>query len=336
MKGAGVSKLRSEAFRRERKSSWLKLERLVVQAEHKGIQALSPEEMTTLTSLHRSVVSSLSVARSISLDKNLTEYLENLCTRSYFCVYGSKRRLRMTLAAFFLEDFPAAVRRFRWHVVTSAAFLVLGVLVGFVQTLQDQDMYYSFVAAGYADGRDPTASTEALAAALYDGGDSAAEVLSTFASFLFAHNAQIGMLAFALGFAAGLPVFYLLFSNGLLLGAMAALYHSRGLSADFWAWVLPHGVTELLAVVLCGAGGLVIAQAVVLPGRHTRLANLAIQGRKAGILVLGSVALLLLAALIEGFFRQLVTAIEIRWLMVLFTIVLWIMYFALIGRRRVA
>ena len=68
-----------------------------------------------------------------------------------------------------------------------------------------------------------------------------------------------------------IPVFYLLFSNGVMLGAMSALYHSRGMALDWWGWILPHGVTELLAIVLCGAAGLVQGQAVVFPGRRTRL-----------------------------------------------------------------
>jgi len=62
-----------------------------------------------------------------------------------------------------------------------------------------------------------------------------------------------------------IPVFLLLFLNGLTLGAFSALFASRGLAGDFWGWVLPHGLTELLAVVLC-AGGLVLAQALLFPG----------------------------------------------------------------------
>ena len=83
-----------------------------------------------------------------------------------------------------------------------------------------------------------------------------------FATFLFTHNAAIGMLCFALGFAFGLPVMLLLFYNGLTLGALAALHESHGLSLEFWAWIAIHGSTELLAVIICGGAGVKHTQPV--------------------------------------------------------------------------
>ena len=105
-----------------------------------------------------------------------------------------------------------------------------------------------------ASGRDPTAATEELRKGLFDTSDTPLEGLTAFATFLFSNNSRVGIFAFVLGFLAGLPVFLLLFYNGLVLGAMAALFHSRGLGAAWWSWVLPHGVTELLAIV-DGQGG---------------------------------------------------------------------------------
>ena len=108
------------------------------------------------------------------------------------------------------------------------------------------------------------------------------------------------MVCFAVGFVAGVPVIYLLFFNGLELGAMAALYQTRGMGAEFWAWVLPHGVTELSAVCLCGAAGMALGAALVFPGRHTRLRNLALQGREVALLALGAVAMFLMAGSDRG------------------------------------
>jgi uncharacterized membrane protein SpoIIM required for sporulation len=186
-----------------------------------------------------------------------------------------------------------------------------------------------------ASGRDPDASTESLRETLYstehEGG-----ALGVFASFLFTHNARVGMLCFALGFLAGAPVFLLLLTNGLLLGAFGALFAGRGLGAEFWAWVSPHGVTELLAVVLCSAGGLVLAQALVFPGRIPRLRNLALRGREAGVLLLGAVVMLLLAGLIQGIFRQVVHDVSARYAVAVTTAAGWLVYFVRTGRRREA
>ncbi len=332
---AGIAEsVKSVRFRRERRASWDELEALVSRIEKRGLASLSTEQLTRLPVLHRGVLSSLSVARSISLDRNLLDYLESLTARSYFCVYGTRRPLLETIADFFLRRFPARVRRFRWHVALSAFFLAAGVLAGFLLTRADPDRYYAFVTEEMAQGRDPTASTEELAEVLGSGDEDQEGALTAFASFLFTHNSRVGMLCFSLGFAAGLPVFYLLLTNGLVLGAMAALYADRGLAVEFWGWILPHGLTELFAVVLCGAAGLVIAQGLLFPARHGRLANLALQGRAAGQLVLGGVVLLAIAALIEGYFRQLVQAEVVRYSLALVTAAGWILYFTLLPRER--
>jgi uncharacterized membrane protein SpoIIM required for sporulation len=55
-----------------------------------------------------------------------------------------------------------------------------------------------------------------------------------FATFLFTHNARIAILAFALGFAFGVPSVLLMVMNGAGLGAFVALFASRGLARS-WA-----------------------------------------------------------------------------------------------------
>jgi uncharacterized membrane protein SpoIIM required for sporulation len=325
--------LKSLEFRKEREASWRELDDLVTRVEKKSVKVLSAAELARLPMLYRGALSSLSVARSISLDRNVVDYLESLTGRAYFTVYGTKRHLRDAIADFFKHRFPASVRRFRRHYFISLIALVLGAITASVLVSRDQDKFYSFVDRAYAEGRGPTSSTEELKDVLYDSGGGTTDRLSNFATYLFTHNARIGMMAFALGFLAGVPVFFLMFTNGLILGAFAALYANRGLSVDFWGWVLPHGVTELSAVILCGAAGLAIAEALVFPGRHKRLDNLMMKGRDAAVMVIGCVVMFLVAGMIEGIFRQSVKSVPIRYGVAVITAVLWILYFAYVGRR---
>jgi len=326
-------RLKSFEFRREREGTWRELEWLVAKVEKRGVRALGADQLARLPVLYRATLSSLSVARAISLDRNVLDYLESLCARAYFCVYGTKRHLREVLADFFGRRFPTAFRRFALHIGVAALIMGVGTLTAYVLTARSPEWFYAFVPEGVAEGRNPAAPTDDLRDVLYDRAG-AVERLTTFASFLFTHNARVGILCFALGFVAGLPVYLLLFYNGLILGAFGALYSSRDLGFEFWGWVLPHGVTELGAVVICGGAGLVLAQSLVFPGRHTRLRNLARRGREAGVLVLGAVAMLFVAALLEGFFRQRVMHDGVRYVVALGTASAWFAYFALAGRAK--
>ena len=326
-------RLKSYEFRRERERVWRELEDLLARADQRGVSGLSAQELARLPALYQSALSSLSVARAISLDRNVVDYLDGLAARAHFAVYGVRQHLRDSVRRFAAERFPRAVRGLRAHLCLAALFLALGAATAAVQVLDDPERFHAFVADDYAQGRDPSSTTEELRAALeHDAGGAEAQ-LAAFSSFLFSHNARIGMLSFALGFAAGVPVFLLTFMNGLILGAFAALYGSRGLALQFWGWLLPHGVTEILALLLCAASGLALAESLVFPGRHTRLRNLALRGREAGVVVVGAVAMFLIAGCIEGVFRQLVHSTPIRYAVALSSAAVWTLYFTRAGRK---
>jgi uncharacterized membrane protein SpoIIM required for sporulation len=235
---------------------------------------------------------------------------------------------------FFTRRLPRSVRASRGWLAVSVLCLAAGIACGYALVTGDVERYWALVPDAMAQGRDPAASTEELREVLYpdDEERTALHALQLFATFLFTRNAGVAILCFALGFAAGAPVVALLFYNGLILGAMAALYDGRGLGAEFWAWILPHGVTELLAVCLCGVTGLVFGMAVVFPGERSRLDNLARHGRDSSLAVIGAVCMLFLAAGIEGFFRQLVHDTTVRWAVALGTLAFWTWYFVFVGR----
>jgi uncharacterized membrane protein SpoIIM required for sporulation len=325
--------LRSYEFRREREATWLELEALVERVEKRGIGNLSAAELARMPVLYRAALSSLSVARSISLDRNVVVFLESLCGRAYLCVYSSKRRFKTALVEFLTAGLPQAVRSIRWSALIAALCMVVGAVTAYALINQDTEYYYTFVDEEYAQGRGPTTSTAELRDGLYDTAHQA-DSLTDFAAQLFSHNAKIGLAAFALGVGFGIPVFYLMFANGLILGAFAALYQGRGLGVDLWGWILPHGVTELLAVILCGGAGLVLAHAFIFPGRFSRRDSLAMRGQLAGRVVLGAVGLFFIAGLIEGIFRQSVTSVPIRYSVAGGTALWWSFYFGFVGRGK--
>ena len=153
-----------------------------------------------------------------------------------------------------------------------------------------------------------------------------------FSTFLFTHNARIGMMCFALGFALGLPTLFLLIQTGLMLGAFIALYDSRGLGVEIVGWLMIHGVTELGAIVLCGAAGLMLGYAIAFPGAQSRLANLAQHGRRAAMVVMGAVFMLLIAGMLEGLGRQLINDTSMRLTIAGATLLIWLGYYVTGGR----
>jgi uncharacterized membrane protein SpoIIM required for sporulation len=323
--------LRSFRFRKEREARWAELEELVVRVEERGAHSLSAEEVLRLPVLYQAALSSLSVARNLSLDRALLDYLEGLATRAYLVVYGRARHRAAFLTQFFLNRFARSVFEARRLLALSAALLLLGVACGAVLTTLEPERFYGLISAGEAQGRTPDSPTAALLEALH--GTASTSTLSSFAAFLFTNNAKVAMLAFAVGFLGGVPTALVLFINGLSLGALSAVYASRGLSLQFWCWILPHGVTEILAILIGGASGLAIGARVLFPGPGGRRHALAEAGRASGGRVMGAVCMLLLAALLESFFRQSVQNLTVRAVVALSTALFWLYYFGWLGSR---
>jgi uncharacterized membrane protein SpoIIM required for sporulation len=326
--------LKSQRFRIERQEDWRRLAALIDRVESRGVGALSEADLMALPVLYRAALSSLSVARSTSLDQDLIAYLESLCARSYFFLYGTRANLVERITRFFAYSWPNAARSLWRETIASGAFFFLGVLAAYVLMMQDADWWYAVFPQEMSGGRDPTASTAALRATLYDtGGESA---LSVFATALFTHNSQVSLLEFALGFAFCIPTALLEIINGCSLGAMLALFTSRGLGVELGGWLSIHGVTEILAGILSGGAGFHIGWSIAFPGRQTRLEAAAAAGKRAATLMAGVVIMLLIAGGLEGFGRQLIQDTTARYVIGWSIGALWFLYLYLPRRPRVA
>ncbi len=317
--------LKSHRFRQEREADWRRLDALLQRVERGSAASLSYEEMVALPGLYRSALSSLSVARAISLDRGVVDYLEGLCTRAYFFVYGARSTLWERMAGFFAGAWPQAVRALWRETLAAGALMLTGVAAGWVLTDRDPDWFFAFVERGLAQGRDPSASTQFLRSSLYDG--SGPQGLSVLATFLFTHNAGIALMAFALGFAFCAPTALLMIATGCMAGAFLALYAQHGLGFQLGGWMFIHGVTELFAVTLAGAAGFKLGWTVAFPGRSTRVDALAAAGRQAATVMAGVVVMLFVAGLLEGFARQLVKDDLARYAMAVGSGLIWTAYF---------
>lgn len=322
--------LKSHRFRAEREQDWRRLEQLLARAEGQRIQRLGDDELLEIPVLYRACLSSLSVARATSLDANLCDYLEGLATRAYFFVYGARNSLGDRLVAFFREDWPAAVRALGRETLVAVAILVLATLVGYALVASDPD-WSSSLLGGLGQGRDATATTEFLKKVLYD--DHGRQGLSAFATMLFVHNTQVSLLAFALGFAFCLPTALMTAQNGLALGALLALYASRGLAPQLGGWLIIHGATELFACVLGAAAGFRIGWAVMFPGARSRMDAARDAGRVAGAAMAGVVVMLMIAGILEGIGRQVITDDLSRYMIGAGMLSVWLAYFYLTRRR---
>ncbi len=326
--------LRSDRFRLAREGDWRRLEAIVTRMEKGRLRSLSDEDVQALPVLYRTVASSLSIARETSLDAATLAYLESLTQRAWYLVYGPRVTLLGWLRQFLGGGWSAAVRSIGTDVLIALAVMCAGTLVGWLLVSSDPEWYHSLVPSQFADARVPGASREVLLGTIF--GHTGKDPMGAFAAYLFSNNAQVSILAFALGFAFGLPTLMLLVHNTAVMGAMIWLYHGQGLTIDFIGWLAVHGTTELFAILLAGAAGLHIGRSMAFPGERPVAQAAAEAGRRAALVMTGVVLMLVVAALLEAFPRQLVDNTPGRFAIGGFMLMFWLVYFYALRPRRQA
>jgi len=286
-------------FVEQRRPKWSSLERLLDSAERDGLSKLSLDEARTLSRLYRSTSSDLLWVRARAGAADISGYLNDLIGRAYALTYPGRKVRLGEIGKFLSMGFPDVLAR-EWRMFV-ASFLLFwaGAGFGWIGMMFDPDAA-PYLVPGDHQTLDPEKRKEDEAK--NKGADAGEQAM--FTSFLFTHNIQVAFFCFALGLTAGLGTAILMFLNGVMLGSLAWVYASKNMAGWFWAWILPHGIPEITAIVIAGAAGFVLARALVAPKGLSRRAALKREGKTALQLLLGTLALFVLAGCIEGTISQ--------------------------------
>ncbi|AFY45286.1 stage II sporulation protein M [Nostoc sp. PCC 7107] len=277
-----------------REPNWQRLDTLLKQVEKKGLKSVRAQEIRELASLYRSVAADLARARTQQIGQTLIQSLQNLTTRGYTQIYqGSRRQEWRAAAEFYRWGLPSVVQQTFPYIALATGLFLLGALVAWWYAWQDPT-FMSLVVPQHliSQVRDEHK--------LWMGSIVGIEPLAS--SSIMINNLSVSFGAVAGGISAGAYTTYLMVFNGLLIGAVGTLVGQNNLAYPFWAFVFPHGALELPAIFFAGGAGLLLARAILFPGKYRRGDALKFYGSQAAQLVFGIVPMLIIAGTIEGFF----------------------------------
>ncbi len=118
----------------------------------------------------------------------------------------------------------------------------------------------------------------------------------------------VGLISFGIG------TVWMMVLNGLLIGVIGAATLQAGMAGQLWTFVVPHGVLELPAIFIAGGAGFEIARGMLFPGLLPRRESLERAGGRAAQLLLGTIPMLIVAGVIEGFLSPSETAAPLKFL----------------------
>lgn len=310
-----------DEFVAEREPRWARLEALLDRPD----SARDGEALRQVAALFRALCADVMQVRSLGYGHDLRWRLDALAARANTFLYRTPRREGAARLGEMLAEFPREVRRRRVFLLAASLLFWLPFGVGLAGALLLPD---------FSERVLPAATLEQMSSAYSKGfadGRASGED-AAMAGFYVQNNIGIAFRCFATGalFGAG-SVFFLVY-NGLTIGTVVGYLLSTGHGRNILTFVCGHTPFELGAIIISGAAGLMIGYALLDTGGLTRVAALRRAGRSALTLVVGAAVMLLVAALVEGFWSPSSATDQVKWVVAAFNTALVVGYLALASR----
>ncbi len=181
------------------------------------------------------------------------------------------------------------------------SFLIfaLAVLIGVLSSHFDPDFTRLILGNQYVDETlmnikkgDP--------AAIYKSGSQTGSTLA-----ITINNIRVAFLAFTLGLFFSIGSGYILFSNGIMLGAFHYIFFKEGVLGKAMSAIWMHGTIEISVIIIAGACGLMLGNGFMFPKTLSRRKSLLIKAKEAVMILLSTVPMFIIAGFIEGFITRL-------------------------------
>ncbi|MCR2822833.1 stage II sporulation protein M [Lederbergia panacisoli] len=307
-------------FIKQHREDWKLLEQLI-NVLQKRKNTYTAADIEHFNRLYQKAAQNLSYSQTYFPKEEVTEYLNGLVSKSHNLLYKDQISSFKQIRHFFSTTFIGLLLG-QWKAVAIAMLLFsLGAIGSFFSVINDPLNLYSILPAEIAQNVDPNQ---------LGSGDGAVDSPLMSASIM-TNNIQVAILAFAGGVTFGLLTVYVMIYNGIIIGALAALFWQYGKTYDFWAYIVPHGMIELTAIFIAGGAGLLMGYKLLVPGQFSRSFHLKHQAKRSVQLLLGTIPLFIIAGIIEGFITPAAISLEWKYIVAILTVLGLILY-VLIGK----
>lgn len=282
---------------------WSELEQVMTRHEQDPYRRMSFDEIRRLHYLYQRASADLAKINTYSAERAMRVYLEALVGRAYSFIYGAQQEpVHFKPWRWFWRTFPSTFRRHWRAFALSLAVMLAGAIFGAAAIVIDPEAKAVLMPFEHLQG-DPSARVAKEESGANE--KHLAEGKSTFSAFLMTHNTRVSIFVLALGMTWGIGTVLLLFTNGVMLGAVAADYIRAGESTFLVGWLLPHGAVEIPSILLAGQAGLLLAGALIGGGMAKPMGErLRAVVPDVVTLISGVAVMLVWAGLVEAFFSQ--------------------------------
>jgi uncharacterized membrane protein SpoIIM required for sporulation len=246
----------------------------------------------------------LAYAQTFYPEAPVTRYLNGLATRFHRQLYSNRPETSNRFARFWSRELPTLFYRSHRQLRNAALIFGLACLLGALSAAHDDTFVRLILGDSYVN----------MTLENIERGDPMAVYKSRGQSEMFLgitlNNILVSFYAFILGVFFSVGTVYVLFSNGVMLGAFQYFFYQKGvfLTSVLTIWI--HGTLEISAIVIAGCAGLVMGNSLLFPGTYPRLHAFREGARQGVKITVGLIPIFVTAGFLESF----VTRLPLHWL----------------------
>jgi uncharacterized membrane protein SpoIIM required for sporulation len=260
--------------------------------------AQSPSDPDTQAHQFVDLIDDLAYSKTYYPRSSTTTYLNAQAAQKYNSIYQHKLSSSGKLAFFFKYDLPCIFSRYHHIYLFTLIFFVACVVFGIVSSITNTEFVREILGDEYVD------MTESNIAA----GDPFGVYKSQNETLMFLqiafNNIMVSFKVYSYGILLGIPALYLLFTNGVMVGAFHYMFFAKGLGLKSILVIWIHGTLELNAIVLAGTAGIMLGVGYLWPGTYTRMQSLRHTAKDSVKLLVCLIPFFIIAAFLEGFITR--------------------------------
>lgn len=282
--------MKEVTFIRRNIDKWKEAEKVVEQATN-----LSPDR---LADVYTDLTADLAFAQTHFPTSRISIYLNNLASALHNKIYQNKREKWTRIITFWTQEIPQIMYDARRELLVSFIIFTVSVLIGAVSATGDLDFVRLILGNGYVDMTlDNIANGEPMA--VYNGSSEVPMFLG-----ITLNNIMVSFYCFAMGILTSFGTGYMLFNNGVMIGAFQMFFFQHGLLGESMLAIWLHGTLEIWSIIVAGAAGLALGNGWLFPGTYSRLESFK-RGAKRGVkIVVGTIPIFIMAGFIESFITR--------------------------------
>lgn len=286
----------------------------------KGFQYESSSDPDEMANEFTELVNDLGYARTFYPQSKVTQYLNGLASKIYLGIYKNKREERSRLITFWTKELPLVVKKHHRELLYSFLIFTTFALMAAFSTAQDQAFVRGVLGDAYVEmTEDNIAKGDPFG--VYKSNDRLTMFLT-----IALNNIKVSFMVFIGGFIASLGTIWLLFNNGMMLGAFQTFFFLKDLGWQSILVVWIHGTLEISAIIIAGGAGLILGNSMLFPKTYKRIESIKKGARDGLKLMIGLVPVFIAAAFLEGFITRYSTmprALSISILILSLAFIIW-------------